>query len=56
MYWEINSKVSSLSHKKPFLLSTASRLSPEHDATFISSENYDVIILDLPVILLLGAE
>jgi len=35
LYWEINRRVSSLVHQKPFLLSTASTLSPEHDAIFV---------------------
>ena len=41
MYWKINSKVSSMHLQKPFLLSTASTLSPERDATFVSSGNND---------------
>ena len=44
------------SAQKPFLLSTASTLSPEHDAIFVSSENNDVIILAIPAILLRGAD
>ena len=56
LYWEINSKVSSLLNQKPFLLSTASTLSPEQNAIFVSSGSNDVIILALPAILLLGAE
>ena len=48
--------MSSLLHQKPFRLSTASTLSPEHDAIFVSSENNDVIILALPAILLHEAE
>ena len=54
LYWEINSKVSSA--QKLFLPSTASTLSPEHDAIFVSSGNNDVIILAIPAILLRGAD
>ena len=54
LYWEINSEVSSA--QKPVLLSTASTLSPEHDAIFVSSGNNVVIIPAIPAILLLGAE
>ena len=54
LYWRINSKLSSLLQKKLFLLSTASTLSPEHDAIFVSSLNNDVIILAFPAILLQG--
>ena len=47
----------SLLHQKPFLLATASTLSPEHNPIFVSSGTYnDVIILAILAILLLGAE
>ena len=56
LYWEINSKVPFLFRQKPALHSTASTLSPEHNAIFISSGNNDFIILALPAILLMGVD
>ena len=51
-----NSGVSPPLHQKPFLLSAASTLSPEHDAIFVYSRNIDVIILALLAILLQGIQ
>jgi len=56
LYWEISSRVTSVLHHKPFLLSTASTLSPEYGAILVYSGNNDFITLALPAFPLLGAE
>jgi len=57
LYWEINSRVPSLLHQKPFLFSTEKRKALfVKNALFVKSENNGIIILALPAVLLLGAE